>query len=65
MLIYITDYEIQRGLPPKSISRVIVEGGESGSWHKLETGELSVMQFFDAFKQEYKEKVKLIIIKVS
>ncbi|XP_060076036.1 acyl-CoA dehydrogenase family member 10-like isoform X2 [Ylistrum balloti] len=47
------DYEKSKNLPPKSISKVIVDGGNKGSWYKLETGELSVTQFFDAFQKEY------------
>ncbi|XP_021365983.1 acyl-CoA dehydrogenase family member 10-like isoform X2 [Mizuhopecten yessoensis] len=47
------DYEKAKGLPPKSISRVVVEGGSNGSWNKLESGQLSVTQFFDVFQKEY------------
>lgn len=47
------DYEKEKNLPPKSISRVIIEGGHNSAWTKLESGELTVTQFFDAFQKEY------------
>ncbi|XP_033748534.1 acyl-CoA dehydrogenase family member 10-like isoform X2 [Pecten maximus] len=47
------DYEKEKSLPPKSISRIIIESGRHGSWSKLESGELSVTQFFDVFQKEY------------
>ena len=45
-------YEAQRGLPPHTLARIIVEAGRNGAWSRLERGELRLQEFFKAFDTE-------------
>jgi len=46
------DYEQERGLPPHTLNRAIVEAGTAGAWARLERGELDMAEFFLHFDAE-------------
>jgi len=48
----IAAYEIETGLPPRFIARLVVEGGAEGPWARLERGELDTRAFGVAFEQQ-------------
>jgi putative hydrolase of the HAD superfamily len=48
----IARYEHERGLPANSINRVVAAAGESGSWARLERGELTVASFCAPFEAD-------------
>ena len=45
-------YEARHGLPDRFLSEVVVAGGESGAWSRLERGELTPAVFADTFQAE-------------
>ena len=45
-------YERELGLAPNTLNRAIVAAGSGGAWARLERGELSMVQFFEAFDAE-------------
>ena len=45
-------FEKERGLPPDFLNRIIVDSGAQGAWARLERGELTLEDFFDAFDTE-------------
>ncbi|MBS3757821.1 MAG: HAD family phosphatase [Desulfobacterales bacterium] len=45
-------FEKQHGLSENFLNRVIVESGRQGAWARLERGELTLEDFFDAFDEE-------------
>ena len=49
------EFERQHGLPENFLNRTIVESGRDGAWARLERGELTLTEFFDAFDQEIRE----------
>ena len=48
----IAAFEADTGLPPRFISRLVVEGGTDGPWARLERGELSPALFAEAFSAQ-------------
>lgn len=48
----IAAFEANAGLPPRFISRLVVEGGDNGPWARLERGELSPALFTGAFSAQ-------------
>jgi len=46
------EYERRQGLPHRFLSEVVLGGGESGAWSRLERGELTVDEFSAAFAGE-------------
>lgn len=48
----IAAYERERGLPPGSINRVVVNRGASGGWSRLERGELTLEAFYPVFEAD-------------
>jgi putative hydrolase of the HAD superfamily len=48
----IARYELERGLPPRSINRAIATAGETGAWARLERGELTVATFCAPFEAD-------------
>ncbi|XP_056005639.1 acyl-CoA dehydrogenase family member 10-like isoform X2 [Ostrea edulis] len=46
------EYERKLGLPKGSISRTVVESGDSGAWNRLERGELTLSEFADKFTED-------------
>lgn len=49
------EFEKLNGLPENFLNRTIVESGRDGAWARLERGELTLTEFFDAFDQEIRE----------
>ena len=45
-------FEKEHGLPENFLNRLIVESGQDGPWARLERGELTLTEFFDAFDEE-------------
>ena len=45
-------YERRNGLPHRFLSEVVVNGGETGAWSRLERGELTLDQFASEFDTE-------------
>jgi putative hydrolase of the HAD superfamily len=45
-------YERDLGLPANTLNRAIVAAGSGGAWARLERGELSMSEFFEAFDAE-------------
>ncbi|HKP64647.1 MAG TPA: HAD family phosphatase [Polyangiales bacterium] len=45
-------YERELGLAANTLNRAIVAAGSGGAWARLERGELSMVQFFEAFDAE-------------
>jgi putative hydrolase of the HAD superfamily len=45
-------YERERGLPDRFISKVVLADPEHGAWPRLERGELTFDEFYDAFDAE-------------
>jgi putative hydrolase of the HAD superfamily len=45
-------YERELGIPPKTVNRLIVAAGAAGAWSRLERGELTMLQFYEAFDRE-------------
>lgn len=50
----VAEFEQYTGLPPQTIADVIRSGGESGSWQRLERGEIDRDSFIDAFGAEFR-----------
>ena len=48
----IAAYELELGVPAGLVNRVVVGGGETGAWHRLERGELDLEGFFPLFDSE-------------
>jgi putative hydrolase of the HAD superfamily len=46
------EYELELGIPPKTINRHISTAGAASAWSKLERGELSMSDFYAAFDSE-------------
>lgn len=51
----IAHYERDEGIPENFINRVVAETSPHGGWARLERGELSLEQFYDAFEQDCRE----------
>ena len=48
----IAAYERDQGLPPNAINHVVASTAPHGAWSRLERGEISMLDFFDAFEQD-------------
>ena len=48
----IARYERDHGLPPGAINRVVVDTGETGTWSRLERGELTLEAFCAPFEAD-------------
>ena len=48
----IAAYERDQGLPPNAINHVVASTAPDGAWSRLERGEISMLDFFDAFEQD-------------
>ncbi len=48
----IAAFEADAGLPPRFISRLVIEGGDDGPWAQLERGELTPALFAEAFSAQ-------------
>ncbi len=48
----IAAYERDQGLPPNAINHVVASTAPHGAWSRLERGEISMLDFFDAFQQD-------------
>ncbi|MFP8874961.1 MAG: HAD family phosphatase, partial [Myxococcota bacterium] len=48
-------YERDQGLPPNAINRVVASTAPHGAWSRLERGEISMLEFFDAFERDCAE----------
>ncbi len=51
----IADYERDNGIPLGTINRVVVDTAPGGGWSRLERGEISMEEFFDAFEHDCAE----------
>ncbi|XP_033627558.1 acyl-CoA dehydrogenase family member 10-like [Asterias rubens] len=51
------EYEAQRGLPEGLVVKVIRNAGETGSWNKLNRGEITNEQFYPAFSKECSQEL--------
>ena len=49
------EFEKLNGLPENFLNRTIVESGRDGAWARLERGELTLTEFFDAFDEEIRQ----------
>lgn len=47
-----TAYEQELGLPVHTLNKAIVGAGHAGAWARLERGELTMREFFEAFDAE-------------
>jgi epoxide hydrolase-like predicted phosphatase len=54
-------YELELGLPPQSLNKAIVAAGPASAWARLERGELTMAQFFEAFDAELTAAVQVRI----
>jgi putative hydrolase of the HAD superfamily len=45
----IAHYERAQGIAPGAINRVVVDTGHGGAWSRLERGELTLTEFYEAF----------------
>lgn len=50
------DYERELKLAPNTLNRNIVAAGASGAWSRLERGELTMKEFYQAFDEEMAAK---------
>jgi epoxide hydrolase-like predicted phosphatase len=48
----IARFEIEQGIASGLINSVVVETGRDGAWARLERGELSMTDFFEAFERD-------------
>ena len=48
----IARYEREQGIAPGAINRVVVDTGPEGAWSRLERGELTLAQFYQAFDHD-------------
>ncbi len=51
----IARYEQELGIPLNSINRVVADTAPDGGWARLERGELTMLEFFDAFESDCRE----------
>ena len=51
----IADYERDNDIPLGTINRVVVDTAPGGGWSRLERGEISMEEFFDAFENDCAE----------
>ena len=56
-----TAYELELGLPPQALNKAIVAAGHTSAWARLERGELTMPQFFEAFDAELTAAVQVPI----
>ena len=54
-------YELELGLPPQTLNKAIVAAGAESAWARLERGELTMAQFFEAFDTELTAAVQVRI----
>lgn len=54
-------YELELGLPPQALNKAIVAAGHTSAWARLERGELTMPQFFEAFDAELTAAVQVRI----
>jgi epoxide hydrolase-like predicted phosphatase len=52
----IARYEQELGIPAGFVNRVVIGAGPSGAWQRLERGELSLEEFFEAFESECRKE---------
>jgi len=51
----IADYERELGISPNFINRVVASTAPGGGWARLERGEITMEEFFDAFEHDCRE----------
>jgi putative hydrolase of the HAD superfamily len=51
-LLAFAEYERELQLPPHTLNKAIVAAGSASAWARLERGELSMNEFYDAFDAE-------------
>ena len=54
-------YELELGLPAQALNKAIVAAGSASAWARLERGELTMPQFFEAFDAELTAAVQVRI----
>lgn len=54
-------YELELGLPAQALNKAIVAAGVNSAWARLERGELSMAEFFQAFDAELSAAVQVRI----